>query len=137
MHTVAVSPTTRRLAQRGTRRYLTATSSVLSGARPTAVTTGSALKGLRALREQYLSEHVHVVGRPTLVRQRVIRKMSKPPRLVVLACVDNSGVKVLNRHGKPLPGAAQTDRSLNLITLVRKSTRWVVSGTAFPDNPNC
>jgi hypothetical protein len=115
-------------------RLLAAPDSAL-GRHPTI--SGPALQSLLAMRREYASKNYHVVGRPEVVQQQVIRHQTHPERLVVAACLDNSGVKVLDSKDEPVATSPGPQRVMNLLTLEQRDGRWVVTRTTLPDDPTC
>lgn len=101
--------------------------------------TGAALAQLTNQATELAGNDQRVLGRPRVVSAAVTDRSASPPTLTVAVCVDNSRVKVVDRSGKELRSgaAAKKERSLNLLTLVRRSGTWVVTDLTFPDDPSC
>ncbi len=138
---VEVDAHTLRASRSAARSYLTGSVGLLASPEtkpgPHPAIAGSALQSLLAMRSDYASKHYRVVGRPTIVTQQVIKRQKRPPRLVIAVCLDNSDVKVLDKNGKPVTTSAGPERVMNLMTLTRRNSRWVVTASALPDNPTC
>lgn len=139
---VKVEPATKKASRRATAAYLSLSTKVLANPRQQAghshpLISGPAFEALQAMRTEYASKHYRVVGKPVVVSEKVIRRQTRPERLVVAACLDNSHVRVLDKSGEPVLTSRASVRSLNLLTLRKHGDHWVVEGTRFPDNPNC
>lgn len=139
--TVHVDARTRRASQATTRAYTAGSMLVLAspgGPLPHQDTvTGPALASLLAMRREYAAKHYRVVGRPKVVSEKVIGRRAHPPRLVVAACLDNSAVKVVDKHGTPVTTSPGPTRVMNLLTLVLRDGHWVVTRSTLPTNPTC
>lgn len=139
---VKVKPATKKASRRATAAYLSLSTTVLANPRQRAehshpLISGSAFEALQAMRTEYASKHYRVVGKPTVVSEKVIKRQTRPERLVVAACLDNSHVRVLDKSGEPVLTSRASARSLNLITLRKHGGHWVVESARFPDNPDC
>lgn len=100
--------------------------------------TGTALQALRNQAEELEVNQQRVEGRPTVVEVDVVARTKRPPTVTVAACLDSSEVEVVDARGKPVPGQATArQRALNLITLVQRGDRWLVSDVTFPDDADC
>ena len=138
---VKVDPHTLHATRAAARSYLAGSVRLLAspGGKPGRhpAISGSALQSLLVMRSDYASKHYRVVGSPRILTQQVIKHHAHPQRLVVAACLDNSAVKVLDKHGKPVATSPGPERVMNLLTLTLRDGRWVVTGTALPTDPTC
>lgn len=140
-HGVHVDATTRRAAHTTTQSYLAGFNRLL--ARPThkrphqQVIAGPALANLLEMRKEYAGKHYRVVGEPKIVSQKVIKRRAHPPLLVVATCLDNTAVKVLDKHGQQVTTSAGPARVMNLLTLVFRDGHWLVTHSSLPTNPAC
>lgn len=99
--------------------------------------TGSALRSLLTLRTEYASKHYRVVGKSKVVSDKVIRYRQKPTLLVVAVCLDNSSVRVVDRDGNRVLTSNGPERVWNLLRIVRKSGKLVVTEASIPSRPDC
>lgn len=142
--TVKVPRRTRAQARTGVTTWIDANDTALSdpdaamkGAGPAGM-AGNARKQTINLAVEYAQNDWRVEGRAKVIRQRVIGRTKMPPTLTLEVCVDNAGVRVLDKSGKPVGlDQGSPTRSLNLVTLSRRSGDWVVTDVSFPDDPNC
>lgn len=138
---IEVPAPVRKAVRQGTDGYLDATTAVLGNPEQGVASVkehvrGKALASLLALRAEYADKEYTVRGKPRILSQRIVERDQDPPRMVVLACVDDSSVRVLDAQGEELDTGA-SDPSLNIVTLTRVGQRWVVSDVTFPNEPEC
>lgn len=94
--------------------------------------TGAARKALLAQAAEYAEYGWTVTGQPKIVRMSV-RPHGKALR--VRACVDESAVRVTDRHGNKLP--SNTGRTWMLFSLTHAAAGWQVADQTFPPHPDC
>lgn len=142
--TVKVPKQLRARARTGIDKWAEANLAALSN--PKSVVNGKGPAGMAGnARRQTINQAVeyaqndwHVEGRAKVISQRVIARTDTPPTLTLAACIDNADVQVIDGSGKPVGLDQGTPtRSLNLITLTKKSGTWLVTDTSFPDDPDC
>lgn len=81
---------------------------------------------------------LHVVGSPDLTQVRVesLDTRGRPPTAVVEACVDSSGVRIVDDQGHTVP-QPHLGRSRERFSLVRSDGAWLIDSQEFPDDPSC
>ncbi|GAA1158878.1 hypothetical protein [Ornithinicoccus hortensis] len=101
--------------------------------------TGAYLQSLMAQEEEFAAEGWRQVGAARVVDTEVLESDvdSSPPRMVVRACVDSSGVKVLDVNGKDLRNEGTPERSWHIFTLEWVDEAWLVAGETFDTDPKC
>ena len=127
--------------ERGTKAYLDAYAAALrnpkkAGADPSGV-TGPAEEALAGMVAEYAQSGWHVVGTPTFVSSVVVERTEDPETMAVAACLDSTGVRVVDTKGRDVPGSTTPPRTLNVFVLVREDDRWVVARQTLPDDPDC
>ncbi len=142
---ISVPASELRRARSSTSSYVAAVSSVL--AKPAALRThrppagsvaGRALAQLKSQAAELASNGQHLAGRPRVVRVTVTRRTKSPAAMTVAACLDNSPVQVINRSGHQVPRSPSARRhTLNLLELVQRNGKWVVTDQTFPADPDC
>lgn len=141
---VEVPPRVRQETRAGIRGFVAATGEALAdpeaarrGELPLA-RGGGAEEQLLTLANEYAANGWRTEGIPKVVGFDVVERTRRPRTITAAVCIDSSGVTVLDANGDPtgLEGN-RTDRSLNLLTLVRRDGSWVVADQTFPDDPDC
>ncbi len=99
--------------------------------------TGTALAQLTNQAAELAESGRRVVGKPIIVRSVITGRTTNPATMTVSVCLDTSRVKLLDRSGRTVSGGSAPARTRNILTLVQRDGRWLVSGQTFPDNPNC
>lgn len=111
-----------------------------SGATLTAMATGVALDSALSAQAEYTSNKWHQEGSPTVVSSKVVAydPAATPPTLTLDLCIDSSKVNVLTDTGAVVKAGQPTDRSLNIMTVVKSASgSWLLSKTDFPTNADC
>lgn len=73
----------------------------------------------------------------TSIELREERLDETPPRVAVYACVDNSGVDVIDERGNSLLNEGNPSTSAQIFTLIWEEGRWVIHEATFPEDPRC
>lgn len=103
------------------------------------VATGDALADLNIQVAELTQGGLSQVGSPTLVSAQVTASDpgADPPTATVLACLDYSGVDLVNASGQSAKDPAAPERVATILDLVEKDGTWLVSKRTFPDDPTC
>jgi hypothetical protein len=96
---------------------------------------GVALEAVRAQAEEFERSGWHTRGRPEVLSIEVYE--SSDDEMVIGACIDDSGVDVLDQKGDVVRDGSGRRPTLNIFTLSRRDSGWVVVGTTFPPDPDC
>ncbi|NCT92596.1 hypothetical protein GXB85_16805 [Cellulomonas sp. APG4] len=103
------------------------------------VATGTALGDLEAGAREMAEEGLVQTGEPEVVSATVTASEpdADPPTLTVLACLDYSGVDVVDTDGTSVVDPTASRRSATILHLVEVDGRWLVERRTFPDDPTC
>jgi hypothetical protein len=96
---------------------------------------GVALEAVRAQAEEFERSGWHTRGRPKVLSIEVYE--SGDDEMVIGACIDDSGVDVLDQKGDVVREGSGRRPTLNIFTLSRRDSGWVVVGSTFPPDPDC
>lgn len=82
-----------------------------------------------------------VTGTPTIASTDVtdVDSSADPVTAQVLACIDSSGVAIVDADGEPVGNrSAAMPRALHSFTMIQDADgTWRISDHSFPDNPSC
>ncbi len=100
--------------------------------------TATFVDELRATADFNHASGISVEGEPRIVKMRVstLRLGASPQRAVVVVCLDNSRVRVVDDAGRVVQKQAHS-RTRQRFHLVRPEGRWLIDSQDFPANPNC
>ena len=100
--------------------------------------TATFVDELRATADFNHASGISVQGEPRIVNMRVsnLRLGASPQTAVVVVCLDNSGVRVVDDAGNVVQKQAHS-RTRQRFNLVRPEGRWLIDSQDFPANPNC
>lgn len=101
---------------------------------PTAV-DGVALEALEAQAAELEQSGLRLRGEPRIRSVEVYEHGDD--EMVIGACVDNSRVQVVDQSGAVVSDGRGTPPTLNIFTLERRGSGWVVVGSTFPSDPDC
>lgn len=109
-----------------------------AGAVEPVIGTDIFLDELAATAEQNRRHGVRVVGEPRIVTMRASRLdlEADPPSAVVVVCLDNSKVRIVDDNGAVVQKQAHT-HTRQRFALVRPGGTWLIASQGFPANPNC
>lgn len=100
-----------------------------------AVLAGNALDSHRALMEQWQAEGIRQEGQLHIVSSRVVS--TEGNRTVIEACVDTSGITLLDDQSAPVNDPQAPTRSLTIFTLDGSDGLWKIVDETLPENPEC
>lgn len=99
---------------------------------------GAALEELLNTVSEYQENGWRVEGRPTVLSTRILSATRSPDTVTVVACIDNSKVRLLDSKGKEVPNSRPPHaRTRNVLTLVPRGDGWVVGEQRPATRPNC
>lgn len=99
---------------------------------------GAALAELLNTVSEYQENGWRIDGRPAVLSTRVLSATRDPDTVTVVACIDNSQVRLLDAKGKEVPNSRPTHpRTRNVLTLVPRGSDWVVGEQRPATRPNC
>lgn len=99
---------------------------------------GAALEELLNTVSEYQENGWRVEGRPTVLSTRVLSATRSPETVTVVACIDNSTVRLLDSKGEEVPNSRPSHpRTRNVLTLVPRGDGWVVGEQRPATRPNC
>lgn len=100
--------------------------------------TATFVDELRATADFNHDSGISVQGEPRIVDMRVsaLRLGASPQTAVVVVCLDNSDVRVVDDAGNVVQKQAHS-RTRQRFFLVRPADRWLIDRQDFPANPNC
>ena len=96
---------------------------------------GVALEAVQAQADEFERSGWHTRGQPEVVSIEVYE--SGDDEMVIGACIDDSGVDVLDQKGQVVRDGSGRRPALNIFTLSRSGSGWVVVESTFPPDPDC
>ena len=101
------------------------------------VASGFALGEFESLAAQYADEGLHQEGSAVIEDPVIVESAADGTSIVLQACVDSSGVRILNEAGTDVRGDGSLDRALTLFTFVLDDGAWKLDKQGFTDDPAC
>lgn len=140
-----VSPKVKRQARESVADYVATADDALASperaaraANGSMVRKGPAWQATMNLAREYAENGWTVTGETRVVEYTVVEQTENPPTLTVAACLDTSGLKVTDEHGKTVGlQGNRSDRTMQVLTLVRQDGRWAVQNQGYATDPSC
>lgn len=103
------------------------------------VAQGVALDEMKAMAAEFEVNGWTQSGAPVVIATELtdLDQGASPPEAVVSACLDHSGVEIVDDSGKSMVDPGARTRVLNILELEYVEERWVLVGRSFPDDPSC
>lgn len=100
--------------------------------------SGAALEELLNTLSEYRENGWRTEGEARVVSTRITSATRDPDVVTLVACIDNSEVRVVDARGEEVPNSrAPRPRTRNVLTLVREDDAWVVAVQRPATQPNC
>lgn len=100
--------------------------------------SGAALEELLNTLAEYRENGWRMEGSPRVLSTRVLEVTEKPSTVRMVACVDNSDVRLVDDEGNEVPNSRQPNpRTRNVLTLVPEGGAWVVAAQRPATRPDC
>ncbi|MDC4233603.1 hypothetical protein M3T53_07790 [Actinomyces sp. B33] len=99
------------------------------------ILTGFSLEEYAAQAEEFDDTGLHQEGAPSIEDPVLVEASDDGTRITLQACVDSSGVTIVNEAGTRLERTS--DRALSLFFLVLEDGAWKIEKQGFAEDPTC